>query len=69
MKHQDGHEQVYQAYAGKALVHFTVRWARVQGNLYRYEVEYEAGGVGGVLIEDLRLKLDVDPRSVTFLIL
>ncbi|KAF5333192.1 hypothetical protein D9611_002736 [Ephemerocybe angulata] len=44
------------------------RWVRVQGNLYKYSLEYEAGGVGGGLFDDLRLKLDVDPRSVTFLI-
>lgn len=30
---------------------------------------YEAGGVGEVLFEDLRLRLDGDPRAITFLIL
>ncbi|KAF6761984.1 hypothetical protein DFP72DRAFT_1041456 [Ephemerocybe angulata] len=68
LKHQDVQEQVYNAFVGRALVSFTVRWVRVQGNLYKYSLEYEAGGVGGGLFDDLRLKLDVDPRSVTFLI-
>jgi hypothetical protein len=31
-------------------------------------MEYEAGGVGGTLIEDLRLGLEGDPRAVTFVI-
>ena len=30
---------------------------------------YEAGGVGDTLFEDFRLRLDGDPRSVTFVIL
>ena len=30
---------------------------------------YEAGGVGDTLFEDFRLRLDGDPRAVTFLIL
>ena len=45
------------------------RWARIHGNLFKYSMEYEAGGVGGLLFEDVRLKLDVGPRSVGFLIL
>jgi hypothetical protein len=31
-------------------------------------MEYEAGGVGGTLIEDFHLGLEGDPRAVTFLI-
>ena len=30
---------------------------------------YEASGVGDMLFEDFRLRLDGDPRAVTFLIL
>ena len=46
-----------------------VRWECVSNKLYKYSLMYEAGGVGDTLFENFRLRLDGDPRSVTFLIL
>ncbi|KAJ7222691.1 hypothetical protein C8J57DRAFT_1440281 [Mycena rebaudengoi] len=60
--------QVYDAVVGRAKVQFIVRWKHVSARLYKYSMEYEAGGVGATLIDDLRLILDSDPRRVTFLI-
>ncbi|KIK03166.1 hypothetical protein K443DRAFT_488309 [Laccaria amethystina LaAM-08-1] len=68
MKHADAKEQIYHAYVGRALVSFNIKWDRVSNNLYKYSLEYEAQGVGGVLIDDFRLKLDSDPKTVSFLI-
>jgi len=45
------------------------RWQSVSNNLYKYSLDYEADGVGDNLFKDFKLKLDSDPRSVTFLIL
>ena len=45
------------------------RWEPVGSNLYKYSVEYDANGVGDVLLEDFRLRLDGDPRTISFLIL
>ncbi|KAF8961115.1 hypothetical protein BDZ97DRAFT_1905651 [Flammula alnicola] len=61
-------EQVYNAYVGRALVTFTMRWQNVSNNLYKYSLEYEANGVGDTLFEDYRLRLDIDPRAISFLI-
>jgi len=60
--------QVYHAVVGKAVVSFIVKWQVVGERLYKYSMEYEAGGVGGTLIEDFHLGLEGDPRAVTFLI-
>jgi len=67
-RHLDGEEQVYHGYVGKALVTFTIRWKCVSNKLYKYSLTYEASGVGDTLFEDLRLRLDGDPRTVTFVI-
>ena len=40
----------------------------MSNNLYKYSIEYEAQGVGGVLIDEFRLKLDSDPKTLSFLI-
>jgi hypothetical protein len=45
------------------------RWQNVADNLYKYSLEYDAEGVGDVLFEDYKLRIDSDPRAVTFLIL
>lgn len=45
------------------------RWQNVSSNLYKYSLEYDAEGVGDVLFEDYKLRIDSDPRAVTFLIL
>ncbi|KAF9450181.1 hypothetical protein P691DRAFT_811088, partial [Macrolepiota fuliginosa MF-IS2] len=60
--------QVYQGYVGKALITFTVRWQRIRDQLYKYSLEYEGGGVGDVLLNDLRMRIDGDPLAVSFLI-
>ncbi|EAU84199.2 hypothetical protein CC1G_08129 [Coprinopsis cinerea okayama7 len=68
LKVQDSNQQVYNAYVGRALVTFTFRWERVNGTLYKYSLDYEAGGVGANLFEDFRMKLDADPRTLSFLV-
>ncbi|RDB19784.1 hypothetical protein Hypma_012899 [Hypsizygus marmoreus] len=68
LKNVDSKAQVYHGFIGRALVTFTIRWHRVSDNLYKYSLDYDAGGVGGNLFEDLRLRVDGDPRTVTFLI-
>ncbi|KAJ7506646.1 hypothetical protein B0H11DRAFT_238474 [Mycena galericulata] len=60
--------QVYDAVVGRARVKFIVRWHHLGERLYKYTMEYEAGGVGATLIDDLRLTVDGDPRKLTFLI-
>jgi len=45
------------------------RWQNMSSNLYKYSLEYDAEGVGEVLFEDFKLRIDSDPRAVTFLIL
>ncbi|KAG6866117.1 hypothetical protein C0991_008425 [Blastosporella zonata] len=64
----DSKSQLYHGYIGRALVTFSCRWHRVNDNLYKYSIDYDANGVGGNLIEDFRLRIDGDPRTVTFLI-
>ncbi|KIM46541.1 hypothetical protein M413DRAFT_64889 [Hebeloma cylindrosporum] len=68
MKNATTGEQVYNAYIGRALVTFIVRWQNVSNDLYKYSLDYEADGVGDNLFKDFKLKLDSDPRSITFLI-
>ncbi|KAG7447620.1 uncharacterized protein BT62DRAFT_784581 [Guyanagaster necrorhizus] len=60
--------QVYDALVGRAKVQFIIRWHRFSECVYDYSLEYECCGVGAVLFEDLRLKLECDPREVTFCI-
>ncbi|KAJ7584346.1 hypothetical protein C8J56DRAFT_149924 [Mycena floridula] len=60
--------QIYDAYVGKARIQFVARWRLISEDLYKYTLEYDANGVGGVLIEDFRLILHGDPRKATFLI-
>jgi hypothetical protein len=36
--------------------------------MYKYTLAYEANGVGGNLFDDIQLRIDGDPRTVTFLI-
>jgi len=68
LRNLDGGEQVYHGYVGKALVTFTIRWECISNKLYKYSLMYEASGVGDILFEDFRLRLDGDPRALTFLI-
>ncbi|KAF9057818.1 hypothetical protein BJ165DRAFT_1334693 [Panaeolus papilionaceus] len=68
LKTVDSHEQVYHGYVGRALVTYIVKWQHISNKLYRYSVDYEANGVGDTLLDDFRVRLDGDPRGVTFLI-
>jgi hypothetical protein len=43
-------------------------WHRVGECLYKYSLDYEVNGVGGNLFDDLKLRIDGDPRTTTFLI-
>ncbi|KAF5371215.1 hypothetical protein D9758_004118 [Tetrapyrgos nigripes] len=43
-------------------------YQHVAEGLYRYSIEYEAAGVGATLVDDFRLILYGDPRTVTFAI-
>jgi len=45
-----------------------LRWQRIRDQLYKYSLEYDGGGVGAVLFNDFRMKIEVDPKMVTFLI-
>lgn len=45
------------------------RWQLISNKLYKYSMVYDANGVGDTLFEDLRLRLDGDPRTISFLIL
>ncbi|KAJ6532277.1 hypothetical protein DFH09DRAFT_933370, partial [Mycena vulgaris] len=60
--------QVYAGVVGRARVQFIVRWQHLGERLYKYNMEYEAAGVGAPLIDDLRLIVHGDPREVAFLI-
>ncbi|KAJ3516814.1 hypothetical protein NLJ89_g889 [Agrocybe chaxingu] len=68
LKNADTGEQIYNAYVGRALVTFIVRWRHVSNKLYSYSLEYEAAGVGDMLFDDYKLRLDGDPRALSFLI-
>jgi len=60
--------QVYRGYVGRALITFTIRWHRIRDQLYKYSMEYDGGGVGDVLFSDLRMRVDNDPQTISFLI-
>lgn len=45
-----------------------LRWQRVRDQLYRYSLEYDGGGVGDVLFNDFKMKVEMDPQKVNFLI-
>jgi len=68
LKSVDAKAQVYHGFIGRALVTFMVRWRHMGENLYKYSLDYEANGVGGNLFDDMELRIDGDPRTVTFLI-
>ncbi|KAK2465942.1 hypothetical protein APHAL10511_001583 [Amanita phalloides] len=61
-------EQIYTSPLGKAFVNFIVRWQIVSHGTYKYTLDYEAGGVSSTLFDDLELRLDHDPRHITFVI-
>ncbi|KAF8125233.1 hypothetical protein K438DRAFT_1892162 [Mycena galopus ATCC 62051] len=64
----DPDAQVYDAVVGRARVQFVIRWQPLGDGYYRYTMDYAAGGVGNVLMDDLRLRVEGDPRRVAFLV-
>ncbi|KAL0950087.1 hypothetical protein HGRIS_010088 [Hohenbuehelia grisea] len=68
LKTPNQNNQVYNAWVGSAPVTFIVSWKSVDDGWYEYSLEYESGGVGGILFDDVKLRLDGDPRSVSFTI-
>ncbi|TFK71995.1 hypothetical protein BDN72DRAFT_764004 [Pluteus cervinus] len=68
LKSVDADKQIYHGLVGKALVNFVVRWRYFGEGLYKYSMEYEAGGAGGTIFEDIRMRFDCDPKTITFLI-
>ncbi|KAF8625273.1 hypothetical protein AX15_005469 [Amanita polypyramis BW_CC] len=61
-------EQKYSASLGSAIINFITRWKRTDNGAYKYTFDYEAGGVSSTLFDDLELRIDHDPRHVTFVI-
>jgi hypothetical protein len=45
------------------------RWKPTGGNWYKFSMGYEANGVGDLLFDDFRLRLDEDPQTISFVIL
>lgn len=68
MMGMEADRQVYNIYVGKALVTFIVKWKSMGGNWYKYSMGYEANGVGDLLFDDIRLRLDEDPQTISFVI-
>ncbi|KAF9462066.1 hypothetical protein BDZ94DRAFT_764436 [Collybia nuda] len=68
LKNVDSKTQIYHGFCGRALVTFIVRWNRMGNDFYRYSLDYELNGVSGNLFDDLKLRIDGDPRTTTFLI-
>ncbi|PPQ67596.1 hypothetical protein CVT25_012090 [Psilocybe cyanescens] len=68
MKSDEAGQQIYNTYVGRALVTFIIKWQPVGNKTYAYSMEYEANGVGDMLFEDYKLRVDEDPRKITFLI-
>src|ERR1700691_5411965 len=46
------------------------RWNVTDGNLYKITLEYEAGGVGRILLDDCHIRLDegCDPQTIAFVL-
>lgn len=44
------------------------RWHLISDDTYKIALEYEAGGVGRTLFDDIRVRLDCDPQSLAFVI-
>ncbi|KIK64842.1 hypothetical protein GYMLUDRAFT_160769 [Collybiopsis luxurians FD-317 M1] len=68
LKTLNSNAQIYDGVVGRARVQFIIRWTHIAEGLYKYTLEYESAGVGGTLVEDFRLGILGDPRSVSFLI-
>ncbi|KAJ7639460.1 hypothetical protein FB45DRAFT_1024180 [Roridomyces roridus] len=59
--------QVYDTTVGGANVRFVIRWQHLGERRYKLGLEYEAGGVGATLMDDLQLTVS-DPRKLLFVI-
>lgn len=56
--------QVYRCVVGRAEVAFTLRWDMLKESVYSLTLEYEAGGVGKPLLENMVVRLDFPPRDL-----
>ncbi|THV08154.1 hypothetical protein K435DRAFT_641407 [Dendrothele bispora CBS 962.96] len=68
LRSMGSNSQMYEALVGRAKIGFHVRWQHIAEGLYRYSIDYEVAGVGATLVDDFKLILHGDPKTVTFLI-
>jgi len=64
----DPNLRIYQGVVGRAHVNFLVRWTLLHENAYQLSLEYEAGGVGRILFDDICLCVDCDISTISFVI-
>jgi len=62
--HQAPERQLYKCLVGRAEVTFILRWELLKESVYSLTLEYEAGGVGKPLLENLIVRLDFPPREL-----
>jgi len=68
LRNSDFDKTIYNAMVGNARVWFVVGWRELEKGVYACSLEYEAAGAGRPLFEDLRLRLDCEPKEVSFMI-
>lgn len=56
--------QHYKCLVGRAEVNFILSWECLKENVYALTLEYEAGGVGKALVENMVVRLDFPPRDL-----
>jgi len=56
--------QFYKCLVGRAEVNFVLRWERLKETVYSLTFEYEAGGVGKTLLENMIVRLDFPPNEL-----
>ncbi|KAF9782249.1 hypothetical protein BJ322DRAFT_206150 [Thelephora terrestris] len=56
--------QVYRCLVGRAEVTFILSWELLKETVYSLTLEYEAGGVGKALLENMVVRLDFPPRDL-----
>ncbi|KAF9651680.1 hypothetical protein BDM02DRAFT_3110107 [Thelephora ganbajun] len=63
--HQASDRQFYKCLVGRAEVNFIFSWECLKETVYALTLEYEAGGVGKALIENLIVRLDFPPHELS----